>query len=41
MKIEELANEEEFSRREIALQLCRIEARRAEVLREQDRENRI
>ena len=40
-KIEELAQEEEFLRREFALQLSRIEARRAEVLREQDRENRI
>ena len=40
-KIEELAKEEEFSRCEIALQLSKIEARRAEVLREKDRLNRI
>ena len=40
-KIEELAKEEEFSRCEIALQLSKIEARRAEVLHGQDRENRI
>ena len=40
-KIEELAQEEEFLRREFALQLSRIETRSAEVLREQDREYRI